>query len=357
MTRGTRSAALTSSVQGSYTNLIGTHASLPTPADESTREAGTAERTRAAATLRPTGNGDTIARTLALQRTAGNQAVARALGAQRAAAIARDPAAGPTPSNAPGAPAQAAPGAGGKVLDIAFHAFIPGSLGRPFSSFPHAKDLSNQATFDAAVTGVSSPNSWKPEPTYTEADVKDPGSARKVWFFSTDERGFGGGPSHRVGFTGKVDGADVGALASKPASFHHDCSPSHRVRSTDTGFFNSSGETGSVDGVHVKTAPATGVTETAADSGSSSTIATSGAASYAFMPMLSPNIDYKVLLRFVKNAAGGIDVSATIEHNLFPFYELLVNGTSIWTFSATDTGPTLTNLNSSKTDSAAPKTF
>jgi hypothetical protein len=112
-----------------------------------------------------------------------------------------------------------------------------------------------------------------------------------------------------------------------------------------------------VDGVHSKTAPATGVKETVADSGSSSTIETSGAASYAFMPTLSPNIDYKVMFKFVKNAAGGIDVSATIEHNLFPFYELLVNGTSLWSFSATDTGPTLSNLNSSKTGSAAPKSF
>ena len=160
-----------------------------------------------------------------------------------------------------------------------------------------------------------------------------------------------------MGFTGTVDTGDIGALAGKGTTFSHDCNPSHRVRSTDTGWLTSSGETGSVDGVHTKTAPATGVSETASDSGSTSIIETTGAAAYAFRPFVSPNIDYKVLFTFVKNTSGGVDVSATITHNLFPFYELLVNGTSIWSFSSADTNPSLTNLNSSKTSSAAPRPF
>ena len=303
-----------------------------------------------------------VARVLALQQTAGNQAVGRLLSSQRAAAVARDEQtsetgdAGTRASEAAGAPASA-PSGGGKALKIEFHAFIPGSLGRPFSSFPHAKDLKNQAAFDADVAAVGSPNSWKPEPTKTEDDVKDPGSARKVWFYSTDERGFGGGASHRVGFKGTVNSGDIGALASKGTTFTHDCSASHRVQSTDTGWVTSSGETGSVDGPHAKTAPVKGVTETAADSGSTSSIETKGAASYAFMPTLSPDIDYKVKFSFAKKATGGVDASASIEHNLFPFYELLVNGTPIWNWSASDTGPTLTNLNRSKTDFVGPWPF
>jgi Domain of unknown function (DUF4157) len=244
-----------------------------------------------------------------------------------------------------------------KKLDIEFHAFIPGSLGRRFDSFPHAKDLKNQAAFDAAVAGVTSPNSWKPEPMKTEADVKDPGTARKVWFFSTDERGFGGG-SHRVGFKGTLDAAEIGAISGKRAIFTHSCDASHRVRSTDTGIFTSRGETGSVDGPFGKTAPAKDVAETHTDvAGSSSRIETKGSAAYAFMPILAPDIDYELGFKFDRQQSGTLDVSVSIEHNLFPFYELIVNGKALWTFSARDTGPTLTNLNSSARSSVGPISF
>jgi len=243
------------------------------------------------------------------------------------------------------APVPTAPTAG-KTLNIQFHAFIPGSLGRKFDSFPHAKDLKNQAAFDADVSAVKSPDSWKPEPTKTEADVVAPGSARKVWFYSTDERGFGGG-SHRVGFTGSVAGASIGALSGGGTIFTHKCDASHRVQTTDTGYFTSANETGSVDGPHAKTAPVTNVKEDRSDSTDSSTVETKGAAAYAFMPTFSPDIDYKVKFKFDKKASGGVDVSTWLEHNLFPYYEIIINGTTIWTYTATDKNPTLTNLNSS----------
>ena len=282
-----------------------------------------------------------VGRLLDLQRTAGNAAVSRLVASARERTVARDEA------SSPAAEERVAPSGGGKPLEIEFYAFIPGSLGRPFKSFPHAKDLKNQAAFDSDVAAVTKPNSWKPEPTKTEDDVKDPGSARKVWFYSTDERGFAGGKSHRVGFTGTVNTADIGSLGGKSTIFAHSCTESHRVRSTDTGIFTSSNETGSVDGVHAKAAPVTGVTEKRTDSGTSSTVETKGAASYAFMPTLSPDIDYSIKFQFDKKASGGVDVSTSIEHNQFPFYEIMINGTTIYTYSASDTGPTLVNLNSS----------
>jgi len=251
-------------------------------------------------------------------------------------------------------PAQTGPAARAP-LNIEFHCFIPGALGRPFNSFPHAKDLKNQAAFDAAVAAVTTPNSWKPEPMKTEDDVKDPGSARNVWFYSTDERTFGGG-SHRLGFKGSVPAAGVGSLAGSGDIFTHWCDASHRVRSTDTGYFTSKGETGKVDGPTAKTATASH-SETRKDSGSSSTVETKGSAAYAFMPHLSPDIDYKLNLTFTRNAGGGVDVSAVIEHNLFPFYEFIVNGKILWTFSSKDKNPNLKNLNTSTTEHAPPATF
>jgi hypothetical protein len=112
-----------------------------------------------------------------------------------------------------------------------------------------------------------------------------------------------------------------------------------------------------VDGPHAKAAPVKGVKEDRTDSTGSSTVETKGAAAYAFMPTASPNIDYKVKLKFDSKASGGVDVSAWIEHNLFPFYELIVNKTTIWNFSSKDTGPGVVNLNSSANAFVGPWPF
>ena len=100
-----------------------------------------------------------------------------------------------------------------------------------------------------------------------------------------------------------------------------------------------------------------GVRETVADAVATSAVETQGSAAYAFMPTLSPDIDYSARFHFERRPGGRTQVSGSIEHNLFPFYEVLINGRTLWTFSSSDTGPTLVNLNSSVRESLGPWGF
>ena len=253
---------------------------------------------------------------LRLQRTAGNAAVTEMLQRDEA-------------------PAESA---AGKTLEITFNAFIPAHLGKPFKSYPHQKGLRNQAAFDAAVDAVG--GTWLPEPGSVTRD--------SMWYFETDEREWGGG-SHRVGFHGSIDTKQLGHMAGGATVFTHDGDPSTRVSTKDTGVFTAGGETGRVDGPHSETAvkhheeaiedPAPGKT----------TIWTRGYAAYAFMPTVSPNIDYDLAWAFQREPGGTVTIHLRLMHDLFPFYELIVNGSSAYGYAATDPGPTIVNLNSSTT--------
>jgi hypothetical protein len=303
---------------------------------------------------------------LYLQRTIGNQAVQRLLNAKAEdrelrsgktedggtvldhfivnstrLQLQRD--SSPAAEREEGKPAAASPA---KTLQIEFAAFIPGSLGKLFKDHPQYTGLKNQAAFDAAVAAVA--GTWLKEP----GESKD----RGAWYYSTDNREFGGG-SHRVGFSGTVNVSGIGALIGKTTIFRHWCDPSHRVRAQHTGAFTPTGETGSVDGPHSKAAIPTNSEDPPVNGPNLSSLSTKGSAAYAFMPTLSPNIDYKVNLTIKKTAASMVEVSGEITRNKFPFYEILVNGTHIYKWSSPDKGPSLTNLNSSETDSITPKTF
>jgi Domain of unknown function (DUF4157) len=236
----------------------------------------------------------------------------------------------------PAAPSASA-GAGG--LDVEFNAFIPGSLGNSFDSFPYPKDLGNQTSFEAALKGVK--GTWLKEPGSFS------GNNTGAWHFATDNRGFGGG-SHRLGFAGRIVRAVIGSLAKAADIFNHTTSGSEHVRWKHTGIFTSKGETGSIDGPYSKSATPKSKEsheDTAADE---STVTTKCAANYPFAA-LSPDIDYKVTFNLKREASGKLRLRFEITKNKFPFYELLIGGKTVWNYSASDPGPTLTNLSSSDT--------
>lgn len=293
---------------------------------------------------------------LHLQATAGNAAVAELLGRRARRERPRpfiqqvtdrrrqdeaEHGGDPTVQRAPTATAPA-----GKKIEIEFYAFIPDWLGKAFKSYSHQKGLKNQTAFDAAVAAVA--GTWLPEP----GSVSRP----SMWYFETDERGFGGG-SHRVGFHGTIDSGELGnMLPAGRTVFTHDGDPSSRVSTTDTGWFTSTNETGSVDGPYHDTAPKNHQEMVHDTALSRSTIYTKGSAAYAFMPNVSPDIDYTVWWVLERQLNGQVGVTFQILHDLFPFYEVIVNGTTLYSYSATDPGPTLVNLNSS-TKKAVPTTL
>jgi hypothetical protein len=110
----------------------------------------------------------------------------------------------------------------------------------------------------------------------------------------------------------------------------------------DTGYVTSSGESGSVDGPHSKTAVADSK-ETVANSPGKTEIETHGAAAYPFI--MSPNIDYVTRWTLIRGPAGATAVGVVGLHDSFPFYEILVNGKSLYSYRSKDNGPSITNLN------------
>jgi hypothetical protein len=249
------------------------------------------------------------------------------------------------PSAAPTGAARVGAPAGGPPLNFEFNAFIPGSLGRPFASYDHPRELRNQATFDADIGAI--PGTWK----------KEPGSFATfragAWYYETDNRDFGGG-SHRVGFNGSVPRGDIGALASHANLFTHSTSGSTRVRWTHTGTFSSRGEVGSVDGPYSRSATVTSSENRTDDASSNSTVTTTGEAAYPFRS--SPDIKYAVVLGLRREPTGRVALTFTITNRKFPYYELLVDGRLIWKYTSASTGPGLINLHRSDT-STSPRTW
>lgn len=151
-----------------------------------------------------------------------------------------------------------------------------------------------------------------------------------------------------MGFHGVIPGSDIGSLAKSRTLFTHDTSGSEHVRWVHTGYLTSKGEIGKVEGP-IKESARVSSTETKVDnSDTESTVTTTGASSYPFKAA-SPDIDYTVIFVFKQDPGGQIAVRFEITNNKFPYYELLINGGIVWTYTSADTGPGPINLNTSVT--------
>lgn len=233
-------------------------------------------------------------------------------------------------------------GSGTKVK-IEFYAFIAGSLGSSYSAVEQPTGLSNQAAFDTAAGAV--PGTWALEPGPT--NVYNPLSGTYPYYFETDNRSWGGG-SARLNTIGSVDSAIAGNKVGK--TFTPGGQSSQRVYANVDGF---STQTGAVVGPTKKSA-SIGSSETCTTNGNETTITIKNSASYPFIAV-APNIDFKVVVKLTKNASGGVDVLVSGIHNMFPYYELLIDGTNSYRHTPTATGPGMWNLNTSKNFNAPVK--
>jgi hypothetical protein len=83
-----------------------------------------------------------------------------------------------------------------------------------------------------------------------------------------------------------------------------------------------------------------------------STVTIVASGSYPFA-VIAPSIDYKLVLMISRDSSGAITISGDITTNKFPFYELMINGARVWSYSSADKGPSISNLTASVTSKLA----
>ena len=229
----------------------------------------------------------------------------------------------------------------GKELKLQFMAFIPSRLGLPFhdKKAGQEKGLSNQAEYDAEVAAV--PGSWGTEP----------GNLFTDYCFRTDDRGFGGG-SYRLVSQASLNTSDLGNW-NKDNPFEAETGPSERAWA-DVGFFS---RVGHVQREQKKATPK-GKRGAVSNAPNSTVFHAAAAAAYPFVKA-SPDIDISGTWKLTRPdaAGGGIHVELSGEHNDFPCYEVLVNGSSLYRFDTEGSGPNLWNLGIASTKFSASGIF
>jgi len=212
-------------------------------------------------------------------------------------------------------------------LYLEFNAFIPGSIGKPASSF-----------LGSAAAGIL--GGWLDEPGGVSYIVE------------TSNRGFGGGSSKAKSF-GVIRTEDIGKMEGKTLRLHTKSDPSRRIK------------IGLLSGkpvIESGTESPSWTVKIKDVSPCESHITFKASAQYplGLVPdAFVPNIDYEVT--FVLKAQGSERKSGTIKikgtHNIFPNYEGNVDHNWVYYFSTSETGPTIDNLNSSTTFETSPTTW
>jgi hypothetical protein len=238
-------------------------------------------------------------------------------------------------------------------------AFIPKRLGSPIWEIINAKEARDQAGLSAKLKAIT--NTYAKEPFSTGGSSiyrgisLDQIETETPWYFATDDRDFGGG-SYRLGLKTAVpiQVASIGNLFSRVPSlknklFQVSCCESKRVRAVFTGAVKS--EKGMKwDRWKVieekKRATASEEQGLKEETGDSFTYSIAAHAIYPFASeTFAPDIEIRIELKVRRNSSNGkvyIDISG--QHNHFPFYEILVNSRSVYTYASENSGPGFWNL-------------
>lgn len=274
-------------------------------------------------------------------------------------------------------------------ISIKFQAYIPNTLGRPLASYfenSYRLDrLENKREFLRKLRAKDGHGyTWLPEP----------GNLLTKNFYSTDDAAFHNSHSEhsvRLGFHAEIEPHKIGNLSLVDPIFkhhHHEnwtghnhqhSGLSHQVkayikrypfyddrpsnRDVYIGYCDDEVSTlrsyeapinasinNSLTGLFYFPAGARKENNT-------SMISVKATAGYPFTEPLSPNIDFGMDIKLVKNVAGSsVDISVSGWHNHFPAYELLINNKVSFNYDPSIygyTGPGLINLNRSKNFNAS----
>jgi YD repeat-containing protein len=166
--------------------------------------------------------------------------------------------------------------------------------------------------------------------------LPEPGAIGLVEF-KGDSRGFGASGSSRIRSTGFIDSCNIGSFRNPPIGVNV-VGASHRriqdgVTLTGAPTFRHESATASLDVDTVSTK----VTFPCY-----SRIAFSASAGYPFV-VVAPNIDYNVQFHF-HALADRVNVQVNGKHDAFPDYEVVVDGTVIYSYTSPYSGPSPWNL-------------
>jgi hypothetical protein len=250
------------------------------------------------------------------------------------------------------------------TITLELLAFIPKHLGSPISKLIDAGSARDSAGLTTRLKAITSTFAKEPfsMPTSNMIGAIPLGAIQyeTPWYFATDDREFGGG-SYRLGLkTIPIRIADIGSLFSrsphlKKKLFEVHCCESKRVCVELTGLVDStSGMKWDQWKVHEekKTATPSESQELLEESTNSFTYSIQANATYPFASKLfAPDIQIDIELKIHRDPGNNktyIDIAG--QHNRFPFYELLVNSQSCYTYipkdknGVEDDGPGFWNL-------------
>jgi len=175
-----------------------------------------------------------------------------------------------------------------------------------------------------------------------------------LWpYFATDDRNDAGeAGTSRLHSLGRIDFRDIGAFEQMSGDiFITDTDNSYQVQMI--GNINALADT-------IQTGSATPSSSEVRRDGSTdkSAVVIAAEASYPFSPIpfvnLNPAINYDIAFTFERLENGATTIRFNGWHDSFPAYEIIVNGTVIYSHEvAADEGPTISNLGGSNTTSAS----
>lgn len=258
-------------------------------------------------------------------------------------------------------------------MNIQFNAFIPQSLGAPLTHFQLPYAVRNKEELEFKLSMI--PGSW----------IKEPFS--DLIFCKTDDREFGqhfvkkeiDGTSRLYAYNEQeIDLSRIGAFQSYYSSvFTKKCGSSHRVKievsEINLSYFEQLNSPHRYNNTHSNQINLnyschrnplyayiheySPMTSDPYNSGTShqdfvmdmnenhSIIGVQAQAGYPYGEPISPNIDFSFTVHFHRLALNRYKVYAKGSHNLFPYYEMLIDGHLVYKYTSSFTGPNLFDLN------------
>jgi hypothetical protein len=250
-----------------------------------------------------------------------------------------------------------------KEYNFQCNAFIDKNIGKALEQhfLPYKNYIANYTDFLNKIKNIG--GTWGVAPFSAVPDYVIPGLNCIYTFFNTNDRTFGGGES-KVAVNGKfvicVD--EIGDISFNSKTFNSTYINFIPAQSKEcvvqilwidgnkcNGYVYGPDERNAIITqkpfeIHNFKAYGTIGSETAELPNNCTEISTGASSSYPFS-ILAPDIDIYLKIKATRIAGSYLDICISGKHNLFPFYECIINNEVKYMYKPKATGPGLYNLN------------